>query len=281
MGNVVDQAEGLRKLLGRDHVRIMTLTSSKVGVGKTTAVLNLAVALSKAGKNVLVLDENPGCGGLAAMLGVEGAHDLADVANRGMPLDEAVIRGPEGIVILQAERNALFEREEGISMSNRPVDVVLVDSAAGSNIRMLVPDVAAQDVVVVLSAEGSAITEAYALIKSMHRDYGKRHFKILVNKVKDEAEARAVFDNMSKVARRFLALTLDFMGYVPVDEALRQASRLKGAVIESFPLAASSSSFRKIADAVVHWPYPQHEHCGIGDILQRIIRTGRLSAANI
>jgi flagellar biosynthesis protein FlhG len=85
MGHVADQAEGLRKLLGRDFVRILTLTSSKEGVGKTTAVLNLAVALSKAGKNVLVLDENPGRG-LAAMLGIEGAHDLLDVANHGIPL---------------------------------------------------------------------------------------------------------------------------------------------------------------------------------------------------
>lgn len=280
MGHVADQAEGLRKLLGRDFVRILTLTSSREGVGKTTAVLNLAVALSKAGKNVLVLDENP-AGGLAAMLGIESMHDLADVANHGVPLEEAMIPGPDGVAILQAGRRIGEYGELAGGMSNRLVDVVLVDSAAAGESRLMTPEFAAQEVVVVLSSEGRAITDAYALIKAMHKDYGKRHFRILVNKVKDETEARAVFDNMSEVARRFLALSLDFMGYVPFDESLRQASRLKGAVVDAFPLAASSSSFRKIADSVVRWPYPQHKHESIGDILQQLIKSGRLSAANI
>jgi flagellar biosynthesis protein FlhG len=283
MGHVADQAEGLRKLLGRDFVRILTMTSSREGVGKTTAVLNLAIALSKAGKNVLVLDENPGKGGIAAMLGIENAHDLADVANFGMSLEEAMISGPEGVAILQAGRRTMFKAYGGMggSQCNRLVDVVLVDSAVSSESRLLTPDFAAQEVVVVLSAEGQAITDAYAHIKAMHKDYGKRHFRILVNKVKDEAEARAAFDAMSQVARRFLALSLDFMGHVPFDESLRQASRLKGAVVEAFPLAASSSSFRKIADTVVRWPYPQHQHGSIDDILQQLIKNSRLSAANI
>lgn len=280
MGHVADQAEGLRKLLGRDFVRILTLTSSREGVGKTTAVLNLAVALSKAGKNVLILDENPGRG-LAAMLGIDGGHDLLDVANHGIPLEDAMIPGPEGVTILQAGRRIGEYRELAGCMSSRPVDVVLVDSAAAAGGSLVIPDFASQEVVVVLSAQGRAVTDAYALIKAMHKEYGKRHFRILVSKARDEIEARAVFDNMSQVARRFLALSLDFMGYVPFDESLRRASCLKGAVVDAFPLAASSSSFRKIADTVVRWPYPQHKHGSIGDILQQLIKSGRLSAANI
>jgi flagellar biosynthesis protein FlhG len=52
-------------------------------------------------------------------------------------------------------------------------------------------------------------------------------------------------------------------------------------VIDAFPLATSSSSFRKIADTVVRWPYPQHKQGSIGDILQQLVKSGRLSAANI
>ena len=57
-----DQAEGLRRLLARDTVRVVTLTSGRTGVGKTNIVINLAAALAKRGRHVLVLDEQQGKG---------------------------------------------------------------------------------------------------------------------------------------------------------------------------------------------------------------------------
>lgn len=285
---VADQAEGLRKLLGRDFVRILTLTSSKVGVGKTTAVLNLAVALARAGKNVMILDENPGKGNLNAMLGNRGVPDLLDVARLGKSLDEVTISGPQGISIVQASQGladlseaAQVKLIDCMSHIAKPVDIVLVDTVAGSPSHLLSLSLSAQEIVVVLSSEGSSITDAYALIKMMNLHYAKRHFRILVNKAKHAEEARTVFDNMANVAKRYLAISLDYMGYVPLDAQLRQASRLKGSVIEAFPLAASSSSFRNIADSVVRWPCPQQSEMSLGDFLQHMIHGSRLSAANI
>lgn len=287
---VTDQAEGLRRLLGKDFVRILTLTSSRPGMGKTTAVLNLAVALARAGKNVMLVDENPGKGNISAMLGARHAHDLLDVARLGKSLEEVMIPGPEGISILQAAQGQaladLGEEEQAMlvdCMSHiaKPVDVVLVDTAAGSPSHLLSLSLSAQEIIVVLSPEGSSITDAYALIKMMNMQYAKRHFRILVNRVKNEDEARTVFDNMSKVASRYLAISLDFMGHVPLDAPLRQASRLKEPVINAFPLSASSSSFRHIADTVVRWPCPRHNEISLGDFLQHLIQGSRLSAANI
>lgn len=284
---MTDQAEGLRRLLGRDFVRILTLTSSRTGMGKTTAILNLAAALAGAGKNVMILDENPGKANLAAMLGAADAGDLLDVARYGKPLEEVMVAGPEGVAILQASRGVqalagLSEPEQQRlidCMGNiaRPADVVLVDTAAGSPGHLLSLTLDSQEVVVVLSPEGSAVTDAYALIKMMNLQYGKRHFRILVNKVKNEEEGRAVFESMSAVARRFLAVTLDFMGHVPFDGTLKQASRLRRSVIETFPLSPASSSFRHIADSVMHWPCPQH--ISFGDFFHHLIQSSRLSAA--
>jgi len=56
----IDQAEGLRRLLSRDALRIITVVSATAGVGKTSAVINLAVALARAGREVLILDESRG-----------------------------------------------------------------------------------------------------------------------------------------------------------------------------------------------------------------------------
>ncbi|MBY0579109.1 MAG: P-loop NTPase [Burkholderiales bacterium] len=277
-----DQAEGLRRLFGRDFVRIVTLTSSKAGLGKTTAILNLAAALAKAGKNVMVLDENSGRGNLGSMIGARHAHDLLDVVRQGKSLEEVMIAGPQGISILQAAQADLSMDEEErlvdcMSHVARPADVVLVDTAAGSPGHLL--SLSAQEIVVVLSPEGSSITDAYALIKMMNMHYAKRHFRILVTRAKNAEEARAVFDNMSRVARRYLAISLDFMGHVPLDAQLRQASRLKLPVVEAFPLSASSSSFRHIADSIVRWPCPAHDEMSLGDFFQHLIQGSRLCAA--
>lgn len=286
----VDQAEGLRRLLGRDFVRILTLTSASAGVGKTTAILNLASALAKAGKNVMVVDENRGKGNLSAKLGIGYSRDLLDAARQGSTFEEVMIAGPEGIAIMQAAQGKalaeLNEEEQGrlvAMMSNiaRPVDVVLVDAVAGSPGHLLSLSLASQEIVVVLSAEQSAITDAYALIKMMNMDFGKRHFRILVNKARSEEAARTVFENMSKVANRFLAISLDYMGFVPLDESLAQASRLKCPVTEAFPLSASGSSFRRIADAVVRWPCPEQVNMSLGEFLQHLIQSSRLSMDDI
>ncbi|HQT25243.1 MAG TPA: AAA family ATPase [Burkholderiales bacterium] len=284
---MTDQAEGLRRLLGRDFVRIVTLTSSRDGVGKTTATLNLATALANAGKSVMILDENPGKSNLADQLHRDSAGDILDVARHGKPLEEVMLTGPERIVILQASRGVqeladLSEPEQQRlidCMRNiaKPADVVLVDTAAGSPGHLLSLTLDSQEIVVVLSPEGSAVTDAYALIKMMNLQYGKRHFRILVNKVKSGEEGRAVFESMSAVARRFLAVTLDFMGHVPFDGSLLQASNLGRPVVEAFPLAEASSSFRHIADAVIRWPCSQQMN--MGDFLNRLIQSSRLSAA--
>lgn len=277
-----DQADGLRKLLAKDFVRILALTSSGAGVGKSTAVLNLAAALALAGRKVMVLDEN---GSLCRRLGIEGARDLLDAAE-GASLDELLVGGPAGISILQAARRGegleggerLIER---ISEVGRPFDVVLVDTVPGSPGHLLSLSRSAQEMIVVLSTEGSSITDAYALIKMMNLNHGKRHFRILVNRAKTEEEARAVYDNMAKVARRYLAITLDYMGHVPQDDALRQASRLGDAVVQAFPLSAPSTRFRAMADDILGWPHPQQNEISLGEFLRHLIRSSRLSAADI
>lgn len=279
----------MRKLLGHDFVRILTLTSSGHGVGKSTLVLNLAAALANTGKHVLILDENPGKHNLTSMMGIKRAYDLLDVVRFGRSLDEVMIPGPEGVSILQASHGsqalaALSELELDNLVSRmrdaeRPVDLILVDAASGHASHLLSPTLHSQEIVVVLSAEG--ITDAYAHIKMMNLNHGKRHFKVLVNRVRSEEEARAVFENMSKVARRFLAISLEFMGFVHQDDTLRQAARTRGVVVDAYPQSISSNCFRSIAESIARTPGAQHRNMNVGEIIQQLLQSGRLSTAEI
>ena len=209
---VHDQAEGLRRMLAGGGVRAVTVAGGGSGIGKTSVLINLAVALARRGKYVMIIDERADAGNVAGKLGLAPRYDLIDVINRKRRLDEVMLQGPQGIAIVPAARGvkALSGMDaagqewllQAFSELSQPVDVLLVDAGSGSGANALSMSLASQEVVVVVSNQPASITEAYALIKIMNQEYARRQFRIIVNKSGSEAEARAIYDNMSHAARR-------------------------------------------------------------------------------
>lgn len=287
---MADQAEGLRRLQAADAIRIVSVAGGGNGVGKTSAVVNLAAALAQNGKDVLVLDENPRHNNVNANLGLRARYDLLHVINRDKTLEQVILPGPQGISVLPAMRGvhslAKLDHDDQewlircFSNLPKPVDVVLVDTAAGSTSQALSLSLAAHEVLMVLSAAASSITGAYALIKVMSREYAKQHFLILVNKAGSEQEARTIFDNISQVARRHLSVSLHFLGWIPIDEKLRRSAQLCRPVVEAFPASASAAGFRKLADNLLRCPFSGDYSGGAENFMQRLIRSSRLETAN-
>jgi flagellar biosynthesis protein FlhG len=102
---------------------------------------------------------------------------------------------------------------------------------------------------------------------------------VLVSDVASEGEARAIFANVARVARRYLQVSLDFMGHVPPDDKLRHAARLRLPVVAAFPGAAAAASFRRLAQAIAGWPRAEEDGCGLDDFMRRLIHSNRLRAA--
>jgi flagellar biosynthesis protein FlhG len=284
-----DQAEGLRRMLTPDNLRVVTLLSGKHGVGKTTVATNLALALTRSGRDVLLVDENHGAGNVAAALDLQARFDLTHVIAGSKRLDEVMLAGPEGIAVLPAAHGAqalpAAESAAGVHLAQAfaaypaPVDYVLVDTAAGMQSNLLALDVDNQEVVIVLSRAASSITESYALVKMMNQRYGQRHFHVLVNRVATEQEAGVIFQNMAGAARGFLAVTLDFMGYVPPDESVWQARQLRRCALDLFPGAPAAASYRQLAESITEWPAPRESVGGLEGYLQRLIRGRSFASA--
>lgn len=295
MTRVRDQAEGLRMLPGlmaeNRWARVITVAGGRSGAGRTSAVVNLAAALARQGKHVLVLDENPRHNNVNANLGLKAHYDLMHVINRDKTLDQVILPGPDGISVLTAMRgvhslSALDEHDQEWLVScfgelSRPVDIVLVDAPAGHASHAVPLILASQQVLIVLTGAASSITESYRLIKLMSKEYAKRHFLILVNKVETEEAARTIFRNISEAARQHLSASLDFMGYIPNDEKLRRSTQLSRSVVEAFPTSLSAVGFRKLAEKIVHSPYPGNYEDSVGSFMQRLIRTSRLGTINL
>ncbi|MDD4112073.1 MAG: P-loop NTPase, partial [Herbinix sp.] len=88
----MDQAEKLRKIVkeqntAKRHIsRVITVTSGKGGVGKSSIAVNLAIALSRLGKRVVIIESDFGLANIEVMLGIRPTYNLADLTFRGKNL---------------------------------------------------------------------------------------------------------------------------------------------------------------------------------------------------
>ena len=283
-----DQAAGLRALLGQNGFQVITVMSGQPGAGKTAATANLAVALARSGRDVLVIDQDRHGRGAAAMLGLTPRFDVADVLEGRCPLEALIMNGPDNVQVLPigggfSRLGKLSERDqEWLAQSfNRlqcGVDVVLVDMEEATDPDALPLGLAASEIMVVLPPGNAAITQGYTLVKRLVQNFGKRRFRLLLNRMTSADDAQAVAHNFAYTAERYLGVTVDYLGYIPNDERLARAGDMRTSVVEAFPVAQSTSQFRKLAESLLRWPQPASLG-SVGSFMQRVIQGGRLVEA--
>jgi flagellar biosynthesis protein FlhG len=284
--HMTDQAEGLRRLLVRAAARVVTVAGARRGLGATSVVVNLAAALARAGKDVLVLDEHLSFDNVANMLLLKPRYDLLNAMRGDKTLAEVMLRSAEGVRVLPLARAiaalpqlSLLERErllECLGEASRGMDMVLVDAAANDARYIsscLAPD---QPLVVVMNATAAAITESYALIKRMAMQDGRHSFEIAVNKARDEEEARAVFGNVAEVAHRHLRVRVQYLGHIPADAALKRATQLGRPVVEAYPAGPAARAFDELGRSLMLLPSAGTEGSqGLSEVVQRLMRQAR------
>lgn len=261
-----DQAAGLRDR-PRRRCRTITVAGGKGGVGKSTVTVNLGMALSMAGRDVMLLDADMGMANLDVLLGLTPSRHIGHLLDGSCSLEELVLPGPHGLKVIPAgsgaRRLAQLGNGEHAAVIRafdelvQPPEYLLVDTAAGVSDNVALFAAAADDVILVVCDEPASMTDAYALIKVLSRDFGVRRYHVLANMVRHAGEARQLFTKLARVSDRFLDVTLDFVGMVPHDEHLRQAIRRQSAVVDTAPGSRSAQGFKQLAGAVDTWGEPE------------------------
>jgi len=262
-------------------VRVIAVTSGKGGVGKTNVSVNLGVSLASMGKDVMLMDADLGLANVDVMLGLRPRFNLSHVVSGERPLDEVLVDGPEGLKIVPASSGLLSMAELGaaehagviraFSDLHFPLDVLLIDTAAGISDSVIAYTKAAQEVLVVLCDEPASITDAYALIKLMSREYGIHRFRILANMVSSVQTGKELYNKILQVTDRYLDVALDFVGVIPNDEYLRKAVQRQKAVVDAFPRCKSSLAFKKLAQKADSWPMPSSAGGRLEFFVERLI----------
>jgi flagellar biosynthesis protein FlhG len=278
---VPDQAKGLQQIHHHRPVRVICVASGKGGVGKTNITVNLAIALSRRQKSVMLLDADLGLANVDVILGLYPTHNISHVIKGERTLEEIILTGPAGIRIIPAssgleQMTALTRAEHAgiinaFSELNDSLDVLLVDSAAGISETVVTFSRASHDVVVVVCDEPASVTDAYALIKLLSQSHGIDHFHILANRVPTLQEGRELFTKLVRVSDRFLDVTLSYCGAIPEDPQLGKAVQSQRAVVEAFPGSRSAAAFQRLADQVERWPMPRTASGYLQFFIERLV----------
>jgi flagellar biosynthesis protein FlhG len=238
------------------------VTSGKGGVGKSNVVVNLGLALAQRGLNVLLIDADFGLGNLDILLGLTPQLTIQDALASQLKLADVIVDGPGGLKILPASSGiaelAVLDEFHQLFLLNEmdhyteDVDVVLIDTGAGISPNVLFFNIGAQERILVVNNQPPAIADAYALIKILASQHGETSFKLLVNGLTHHREAELVYRTLLRVAERFLGreITLDFLGFVPYDQALPKAVMRQQPVLALYPQSPASRSFVTIAQTL-------------------------------
>jgi flagellar biosynthesis protein FlhG len=263
-------------------VQVIAVTGGKGGVGKTSVSVNLSVALAQMGRRVALLDADLGLANVDIMLGLNAKHNLEDVLAGNYSLMDIMLMGPGGIRIIPASSGTQHMSQlsalehagliHAFSEISEQIDVLIIDTAAGISDSVISFVRAAQEVLVVVCDEPSSITDAYALMKLLNRDYGVSRFRVLANMTRTAQEGQNLFNKLTLVSERFLDATLQFVGSVPFDDGMRKAIQRQRAVVDMSPRSKAALAFHSLAEKVDKWPLPSSPRGHLEFFVERLVQ---------
>lgn len=236
---------------------VIAVTSGKGGVGKTNFAINTALELGIQGFSVTLLDADLALANADLLLGVKPAYNLSHVISGERKLKEIICpvgtnvnlipasSGLEELVKLpQIKRNQLINDLKEIESNT---NFIFIDTPAGIGSNVINFLCAASEVIVVTTPEPTAIIDAYATIKVLHKYSPNKRVWIVVNNVNSFEEAEQVSDQLVKTVVSFLKHKIEYLGAIPNDPEVVKAIKEQIPIVEYSPNVPSSRSFRVIA----------------------------------
>ena len=268
----MDQAQELRNLVKsntqtkRPLARVITVTSGKGGVGKSNTSVNLALAFKKLGKRVVILDADFGLANVEIMFGTIPKHNFCDLIYQGKSITDIITWGPGDVGFISGgsgiaglsnlSREYLTYIIQNLAYLDAIADVIIIDTGAGISDAVLEFLVASGEIIVVTTPEPPSITDSYSLIKAVNRHprFSKENtqVKVIVNRTLKKEDGPLVYKKINTVVKRFLDLSIEYLGDVPQDQMLYDAVMQQTPVTLAHPNSKSAKAFEQITSKLMN-----------------------------
>ena len=274
----MDQAENLRNMVksteedggkplsaesNRGKSRIITVTSGKGGVGKTSTSINLAIQFRKMGKSVIILDADFGLANIEVMFGAIPKYNLSDLVYRGKDLKDIIVKGPMDISFISGG--------SGISgfedLTKDQIMYIVYKS---------------DEVLLVTTPEPTSITDSYSLLKVLnkHSEFNRKttKIKIITNKVRNYEEGLNLYNKFNVVVDKFLKIEIEFLGIIESDDNMSKAVIQQQPISIAYPNSKGAKCYKKLLDNLISDKTAEeshNEHKGLVALFMRTMKRGK------
>jgi MinD-like ATPase involved in chromosome partitioning or flagellar assembly len=261
---------------------VIAITSGKGGVGKSSIAVNLGISLAKAGARVCIFDADTGLANINILLGLTPQFSLEHVLFGAKTIEEVMLEGPCGLKVVPgangiSECVSLHPRQQmrltrELARIEGDFDYLLLDTAAGIADTTLDFVGSAHQALVVITPEPTSLTDAFSLVKLMHRRRPTMSYRVVVNMCSTTAQAREVYHRFSAATEKYIGVQTHYLGFLLRDESLRVAVSLQSPVALFPDTDPSSRSFIRLADALQQALENSHPSLGFSGFWQRQYR---------
>lgn len=241
---------------------VISIASGKGGTGKTVVTTNLAVLLARMGLKAILFDADLGLANAHLLLGANPEHDIAKVISGEMELGNVIVESEAGVKLIPGGSgfsefadlgdNQIRRLMDQLKIHEDASDIMLVDLSAGISPQVMRFLNASHDVIIVTTPDVTAMLDAYATIKAIHKQNAKTETKVIVNCAKDRREAVETFKKIAEVASKHLGETgVTFLGWIPENWYVEDSVYKRHPLCLLHPKCFATACLKSIAERIM------------------------------
>jgi flagellar biosynthesis protein FlhG len=212
----------------KQGAKVIAVSGSKGGIGKTFFAVNFAVVLKNRGFRVLVFDADINMSNVNLFLNMDEESSFSDFLDSRVEIRDTIQKGVGGVdvicagsdfeVILTLGEEELERIRKGLGQIESEYDYIIIDTQAGLNALTLGLILSSDRNILLTNPEITALVDLYKVIKLVSGKKRGTQFEIVVNKAGGPQEATRVYQKISQTVAQFgIKTNLTFLGYIVED----------------------------------------------------------------
>ncbi|MCT7586334.1 P-loop NTPase [Aliarcobacter butzleri] len=259
---LIDITSNIKKNIQNSRTKLLTITSGKGGVGKSTFTANIAFLLAQKDLKIAVLDADIGLANMQVLFDIKPQYTLFEYINGQKNLSEVILQtkyknisliaGKSGYQYASGTNSFVFTRLVNDIISLNQFDILIVDTGAGLNDYVKEFLSISEHILAITTTDPSALTDVYSLLKMLAID--KDSLMLCFNHTKSYHAGETITNSLVNLAKKN-RLKEDFMikylGSITSSENISITGRLRKLFVSEFPMGEITIQMQRIVEKIL------------------------------